>query len=184
MNTGIIASRYAAALYKWIGDSPQSGTICSQAGVIVNALSMEKLRVRLGDDAITSSQKLSLLEASLHPETMDPNLRKFLLLVESNGRMAELRFILIAFRNLYFKKKNIHFAKVVTAGPSSEPVRDRICSVAASAVSGKIELEETRDPSLIGGIVVEVDGLRMDASVRTALATIGREYEEKNKRII
>lgn len=184
MNTGIIASRYAAALYKWTENSPLAGTICSQAGMLVKALSLQKLRDALSDDALSSSQKLSLLEAALHPEAMDPQLKKFLLLVESNGRMDELRFILIAFRNLYYKKKNIHFAKVVTAGPSSAHIRDRICSVAASAVSGKIELEEIVDPSLLGGVVVEVDGLRMDASVRSALATIGREYEEKNKRII
>ena len=51
-------------------------------------------------------------------------------------------------------------------------------------LKGKLTVEESINPDLIGGLVVEVDGYRYDASVRTALKTIEEQFVEKNKRIV
>ncbi|MBQ8461807.1 MAG: ATP synthase F1 subunit delta [Bacteroidales bacterium] len=185
MNTGIIASRYAAALYKWVGkDEAIASLVCSQAKVLVSALSLEKLRALLGDAALQQKQKTDLLQAAVSPEVMEPHLKSFLELVLSNGRVAELRFILNSYVNLYYRQRNIHFATFRTATKLPKETSDRIVAVAESMLKGKLTVEESINPDLIGGLVVEVDGYRYDASVRTALKTIEEQFVEKNKRIV
>ena len=185
MNTGIIASRYAAALYKWVGaDDATALLLCTQAKTLVAALSLEKLRFLLRDASLTKVEKLSLLEAALSPEKMSPKLASFIEMVEANGRIAELRFILNSYINLYYKERNIHFAKVTSAYNPSKKVKEMISSIAEDLLHGKVVMEESVNPDLIGGLIVEVDGYRYDASVKTALKTVGDQFHENNKRII
>ena len=98
--------------------------------------------------------------------------------------MAELRFILNSYVNLYYRQRNIHFATFRTATKLPKETSDRIVAVAESMLKGKLTVEESINPDLIGGLVVEVDGYRYDASVRTALKTIEEQFVEKNKRIV
>ena len=185
MNTGIIASRYAAALYKWVGaDDATASQLCAQAKTLVEALSMDKLRFLVKDASLGREEKLSLLEAALAPGGLNPRLRSFISMVEGNGRIADLRFILNSYINLYYKERNIHFAKVVSAYKPSEELRAKLVSVAENLLHGKVIVEEGTDPGLVGGVIVEVDGYRYDASVKTALKTVADSFREQNKRII
>lgn len=185
MNTGIIASRYATALYKWVGaDDAVASLLCAQAKTLTQALSLEKLRSLLKDASLKKEEKVSLLEAALAPEKMSPKLRSFIEMVESNGRISDLRFILISYINLYYKERNIHFAKVVVAYKPSEELGAKLVSVAENLLHGKVIMEEKTDPGLIGGVIMEVDGYRYDASVKTALKTVRENFRERNKRII
>ncbi|MBQ9185820.1 MAG: ATP synthase F1 subunit delta [Bacteroidales bacterium] len=185
MNTGIIASRYATALYKWVGaDDATASLLCSQAKTLVVALSLEKLRFLLRDASLRKSEKLSLLEAALAPEKMSPKMAAFIEMVADNGRISELRFILNSYINLYYKERNIHFAKVVSAYKPSPEIREKITGLAEDLLHGTVVMEESVDPDLIGGVVVEVDGYRYDASVRTALKTVKEQFRQQNKRII
>ena len=45
-------------------------------------------------------------------------------------------------------------------------------------------MDSTVDESLEGGFVFEVDGYMLDASVRTQMERIRREFIEKNNRIV
>ena len=51
-------------------------------------------------------------------------------------------------------------------------------------LGGTVVLEDRVDGSLIGGFVLEVEGLRMDASVDGQLRRIRKELIEKDNRII
>ena len=189
MNTGLIASRYARALYKWTcHDAAVCSALCTQAGVLEAALSLDKLRNLLKDNAVPLQEKLSLLESALSTwqerVTMLPELKTFLCLVNKNGRMAELRFILASFRKLYYAEHNTHFVKIVAAHKPSEELLRRLESVTENVLGGKVVKEESIDESLIGGILIEADGYRYDASVRAALDRVSKEYEEMNRRII
>lgn len=82
------------------------------------------------------------------------------------------------------KPRNIHFAKVVVAYKPSEELGAKLVSVAENLLHGKVIMEEKTDPGLIGGVIMEVDGYRYDASVKTALKTVRENFRERNKRII
>ena len=47
-----------------------------------------------------------------------------------------------------------------------------------------VQLEESIDESLIGGFILQVDDLRMDASVATQLRVLRRELIDDRNRIV
>lgn len=185
MNTGIIASRYATALLKWVkADDAVAKTVCIQAKALIKALDIGKLRSLLGDATLGRVEKTDLLKAALAPHTPEPKLMSFVDLVEANGRMPELRFILNSYIKLYYRKQNLHYAKIISTCQTEDDMKEKIVSFASDLLHGEVETEESINPDLIGGIVIEMDGVRYDASVRTALKTVAEQFREQNKRII
>ena len=55
---------------------------------------------------------------------------------------------------------------------------------AARRTRGRVELETTVDPALIGGFVMQLGDLRLDASVATQLERVRTQLEARNRRIV
>ena len=66
MNTGIIASRYAAALLKLVDETGSGEVVVAQTKTVLNALTIiPDLRRLLSDPSVPDDKKLSLLEAAV-----------------------------------------------------------------------------------------------------------------------
>lgn len=186
MNTGIIASRYARALLRYVIANGDAERVCAQAAVLERALGeVPALRKVVADPAgITSQEKMDLLRAALDGETMAPALERFLVLVQDGGRLGDLRLILHDFSTLYKRSQGIHLAEIETAVPLSDEMRESIRQAICRQTGGQVELVEKVDPSLIAGLVVTVDGYRADTSVRSQLEALRTHFIKQNKRIV
>ena len=186
MNSGIIASRYAAALHRYVALHGDADRVCAQAKALEQALGRIPDFRRLVDDpsAVTRSEKMAFFRSALGREEMAPALERFLELVMENGRIADLRFILHDYATLHYAARGIHFATLSTAVPVPEPLVEEIRAEAARRTGGEVLIEERTDPDLLGGAVFTVDGYRIDASVRTQLRTLYNQFNDKNKRIV
>ena len=186
MNAGIIASRYAAALHRYVTLHGDADRVCAQAKVLEDSLGRLPDFRRFIDDpsAVSRSEKMAFFQSALGEEKLAPALERFLMLVMENGRIAEIRFILHDFIGLYYASRDIHFATLVTAAPVPGALMEKIHGSAVAKIGGEVLIEEKVDPSLIGGAVFTVDGRRIDASVRTQLQTLYNEFNDKNKRIV
>lgn len=184
MNTGVIASRYALALFRFATAQGDASMVCRQSGTILKAISsLPELRHIIENPvAVEAGVKLSLLETAAG-ETLAPSLRSFLTLVNKKGRVAALRLILYDFRRLYFKAHNIIFGKLVTVVPSPE-LEQSIKRLVKERTGCALSLETTVDESLIGGFVFTLEDKRIDASVSRQLRTLHRQFSQKNKRIV
>lgn len=186
MNTGIIASRYAKALHRYVTAHGDADRVCRQAMTLEKALlEVPELRQVLMDPAAVSTpRKMEFLQAALGEEPMADALARFLSLVAEGGRFDALPFMLQDYIDLYYKAQGIHFAKLATAVPASAEMQERIRSEAERRLGGKVVLESEVDPSLLGGAVVTVDGYRVDASVKAQLRKLHDQFINKNKRIV
>ena len=186
MNTGIIASRYAAALHRYVALHGDADRVCAQAKTLEQALGRLPDFRRLVDDpaAVSRDEKMAFFRSALGEDGMSPVLERFLALVMENGRIADLRFILHDYADLYYASRNVHFATLSTAVPVPDPLLEKIHAKAVERLGGEVVIEEKVDPSLIGGGVFTVDGYRVDASVRTQLRTLHSQFNEQNKRIV
>ena len=83
MNTGIIASRYADALLKYVEETGDGQVVYRQACTLAGALSASGEFERLVESKtlLTSSGKVELMSKALGNEDMCPSLSKFLELV-------------------------------------------------------------------------------------------------------
>ena len=186
MDDGIIASRYAKALLKYVLETGNGERVCAQAKRLERVLGeSQELRLALDSPAdITPAQKLSLLGAALGGEPAEDELDRFLRLVLDKGRIPLLRLMLHDFITLYHRSCNVLYARLTTAVPATEALLERLRELVRGKTGKEVEIETSTDPALIGGFIFDVEDLRMDASVLRSLRKIRREFQDTNKRIV
>jgi F-type H+-transporting ATPase subunit delta len=102
-------------------------------------------------------------------------LRNFLLVLVDKGRTGQLEEIAREFERLVAEHEGIVHAELTTAIElSDEEARDLLARIEDST-GRKVEATRKVDPSLIGGIVLQIGSYRLDASVRGRIERLRRE---------
>ena len=184
MNTGPIAHRYAKALLKHVQETGAGEKVYSQACVLV--LRMQEIR-QLADviqkhPEVTLEQKLQLLESAIG-EPLADELVRFVRLVYENKRIEHLLRMLSSFLDQYRACCGMKVGRLVTARPVPQ-LKASLEEFMHRQTGAVVQLEESVDESLIGGFVLQVDDLQMDASVAAQLQMLRRELIDNNNRII
>ena len=89
--------------------------------------------------------------------------------INRKGRLGQLRAIVESYRAALRDLRGWVDVKVRTAVPLDDAQRGRLQQAIAASTGRKPALIERVDPSLIGGLVVEVEGKKFDASVASRL---------------
>lgn len=185
MNTGIIASRYADALLKYVKETGEGEVVCRQTEILEDALrtSPDLVRFLESPALLQATAKVALLQKALGEEKMTASLEKFLLLVIRQDRIPYLRYILHYFRMRWCESIGVSPAKLVVSTPSPG-LEERIKGIFNDFTGRKLELKTSVDPSIIGGFIFEVADKRIDASISRQLEELRREFIEKNGRVV
>jgi len=154
MNTGLVASRYANALYLFARDN---GSIDR---VYADVLS---LRGSLSDNG--------LLTTAI--EKCCPDTLRFLQFVIDKRRPDLLPFIFVSFENRYRSNKGIVSARLSTASDVTG-MEEKFKDLLKANGYAEVELEKTVDPDILGGFVLQIQDVRLDASLKTQLETLRR----------
>jgi F-type H+-transporting ATPase subunit delta len=105
----------------------------------------------------------------------DELLRNFLRLVAEKGRIGELEEIAREFDRLIAAQERRVKVELTTAYPLSDDDADDIVRQIEQATGRTVEATRNVDPSLIGGLVLQADTLRVDASVRGRIQRLRQE---------
>lgn len=158
MNAGVIASRYAEALLKYVEETGGGRRVYDQ----VNAL---------------------LQDSDKRPDALEPELERFTALMVRRGRSDLLRESLVSFVRQYRALHHIKLAHLTTAVPAPG-LEDKVRSLIHDETGYEVVLDSKIDPDILGGFVFVVDDLLLDASVARQLELVRRELVQKNKRIV
>jgi F-type H+-transporting ATPase subunit delta len=165
---------YARALFDAALDENRLEPVREQLAQVVAAESevpelRELLRNRQLDPRVRSAALEELLAGG------EQLLRNFLLVLVDKGRAGQLEEIGREFERMVAEHEGIVHAELTTAIElSDEEARDLLGRIARST-GRKVEATRKVDPSLIGGIVLQVGSHRLDASVRGRLERLRRE---------
>lgn len=100
-------------------------------------------------------------------------------LLATNKRMPLFQTIANQYSILYHKVKNVVEANVTTAIPLDDEMRRQILTKAKKLAKNKeINLKSTIDESIIGGFILRVGDVQIDASVLNKLGKLKRELKE------
>lgn len=175
MNTGMIPMRYATALLSYASESKQEELLYEKAKIIVrNFAEQPRLRAALENPVLSFDAKRKLMITAAGTTT-DKVLDKFIDLLLKNNRETFLQFIMLKYIDLYRVKNNIYSGKLITASKIDASTEKKLTSVIESQKNGKLEIQKSVDPELIGGFILEVDNTRWDASIKRQLQTIKNE---------
>jgi F-type H+-transporting ATPase subunit delta len=100
----------------------------------------------------------------------------FLLLLIHKGRHNAVQDIIHAFDELYDRYYRRTRALAITAVPIDTALAGDLRNRLAKSLNKQIELEIKVDPSLLGGIVLNIDGKVLDGSVKQQLERLRAEF--------
>ena len=165
---------YARALFDAARDEGRLEPVREQLAQVVAAESeVPQLRELLRNPQLDPRVRSATLEELLAGS--DELLRNFLLLLVDKARAGQLEEIAREFERMVAEHEGIVHAELTTAIElSDEEARDLLGRIEQST-GRKVEATRKVDPSLIGGIVLQVGSHRLDASVRGRLDRLRRE---------
>lgn len=132
----------------------------------------------LASPLVEDEDRGKVLEKAFRGKTSDLLLDS-LQVVNRKGRLSLLRGIVEGYRSEHRKLRGMVEARVRTAVPLSEALRERVRDAVARHTGHQPILIETVDPSVIGGIVIEVGDQKIDGSVAHKLRELGKVLETR-----
>jgi F-type H+-transporting ATPase subunit delta len=169
MIEGRLSRRYTRALFQLAretGAEEKIGREMEQFFSIYRGSDLEKVLINPAFAAGTRKEILTQVVQSLQ---LSPLTIKFLSLLLERDRLLELAGIVSCYRRLLNEAKGRVEARVVSTGALDasevEQLRERLRGLAGKDVL----LQQETDPSLLGGLLIELEGKIYDGSIRTQL---------------
>jgi F-type H+-transporting ATPase subunit delta len=156
---------YAHALFEAALERDKLGPVREQlASVVAAEGEVPELRELLRNPQLDPRARAAALEDVLAGS--EELLRNFLLVLVDKGRADQLEEIGREFERLIAEHEGIVHAELTTAIELSDEEARKLLGQIEQASGRKVEASRAVDPSLIGGIVLQVGSHRLDASVR------------------
>jgi F-type H+-transporting ATPase subunit delta len=165
---------YARALFVAAKDRGRLTEVRDGLADFVGAMDeVPQLGALVRDPELDRQAKAAALAAVLGDA--DELVRNFVLLVVEKGRATELTEILRELDELVAREEGRLKLELTTAFALDEQEAGRIVEEIERASGRTIEATRRVDPSLIGGLVLQIGSLRVDASVRGRLERLRRD---------
>jgi len=170
MDNGLIPYRYAKALYKFALEHGKSEELYNIVKtVVISFQKNQSMHKVLSNPFVDNADKEKLLLSAAGPGADDAYAR-FVKLILEHRREDFAYEMMLAYRDIYRRENHISQARIITAVQMSEQQMSKLHDIVASAFKGvTLEFSEHINPDLIGGFVIDVDSVRMDASVSNEL---------------
>jgi F-type H+-transporting ATPase subunit delta len=141
--------------------------------LIEAARATPELEAMLANPELDSRAKADVIAAVL--KDADELVRNFALLVIEKGRGAELDEIVREYSELVRRAAGSLSVELTTAVELAPKEAKGIVDQIGRATGRTVEASMKVDPDLIGGVVMQVGSMRVDASVRGRLERLRRE---------
>ena len=177
LNERKIARSYSAALFGLAHEKGQLEEIWRDMELIETVLKENPELVKaFASPVLRSIKKSDIIDALLKEHVHELTLRFLHLLVKAM-RVLYLLEITEQFRVQYRAHHGIVKVHMKSAHPIDAAIRKKITDRLLVDLKAQVELEEVVDSRLIGGFVLQVEDRRYDASVRSKLNKLNRQFD-------
>ena len=170
------AIRYAKAVLDLSLDLKKADKVNDDMQSIANTIEGSKeLQVMLSSPVIKTKVKKSTLTEIF--ATLDKTSLSLIDQLIDNKRLPILADIAKQYVILYDHHKGSQIAKVTTAIPLTKALEEKVLDKVKEIVGKKVTIENTIDPSIIGGFILRVGDKQFDASISGKIKNLRREFE-------
>ena len=182
---GTLSRRYAQALLAFATEAGTDRRVYDEAGWLSHALMhTPTLRHAMENPRVSLAGKQALLAGLTDDGTLSGTMQRFVQLVTDKHREHHLLFMLRTYTDLYRTEHHIRLGQVTTAVPLSPDMAGRL-KQALERITGDVAVVENHvDAGIEGGFILQVDNVRLDASVRGQMQRIRKQFTDMNKRIV
>ena len=169
------AIRYAKAILETALSSGKENQVNDDMKSIINAVnSSADLKDFLASPIITSEVKMNVLSEVFGSVQADT--KSLFRLLQENKRFEILEAIATQFNAQFDEMNGVEVAKVTTAFPITADLEAKILAKAKAISTKKITIQNTVDPSIIGGFILRIGDKQYNASVSNRLQELKREF--------
>ena len=169
------AIRYAKAILETAVSTERVNQVNDDMKSIINAVnSSADLKDFLASPIITSEVKMNVLSEIFGSVQADT--KSLFRLLQENKRFEILEAIATQFNAQFDEMNGVEVAKVTTAFPITAELEAKILAKAKAISTKKITIQNTVDPSIIGGFILRIGDKQYNASVSNRLQELKREF--------
>jgi F-type H+-transporting ATPase subunit delta len=129
----------------------------------------------LYNPGVNAEVKTDILQRILERTRPDPLVRNFILLLLDRDRLRQFEAICEQYTAMANARLRRVLAQVTTALPLDAGQRQAITQKLAQMTQKEVLLETQMDPSILGGLVVRINHVVLDGSLRGQLARLRQE---------
>ncbi|MGY0483890.1 F0F1 ATP synthase subunit delta [Endobacter medicaginis] len=165
-----LAERYARALYALADERREVDAVADQIASLGRLIDESAdLRRLLASPLVDIREGAKALDAVLAAQGFGKTVTDFAGVVAANRRLPELRRIVSAFAALLAARRGVVAADVTSAFPLTDLQRTQLRARLTEAGYSKVDLRETVDPALLGGLSLRIGARLYDATIRSRL---------------
>jgi len=169
----IVARRYAKALYDLGREEGLTDVFLSDLETVLSVMAAsEEFRSVMESPLYDIELKRRILSQVASEVKVHAYTKSFLDILLEKDRFVYADSILEAYRQIIDESSGRVRAVVTSATELGKEQLDRISQALKKVVKKDVDIEVSVDPSLIGGIIAEVEGMVYDGSVRTQIARL------------
>jgi len=174
------ALRYAKAILNLAKEHSKETEVNEDMQFVAATIAeSEELQIMLKSPVIKASEKKKVLNALFSNHLNSISLGLFNLL-EENKRMPILVAIAKQYTIIFDFLKNTDIAKVTTAIPLSKDLEAQVLAKVVALTGNKASIENTVDPTIIGGFVLRIGDVQYDASISNHLNELKKEFDNSH----
>ena len=168
-----VDNSYSQALYELVEEDRSISQVEKEAGSLIKLLSESHDFVNLiRDPRNTQSDQTNAINAICVNFKFNNTFAKFLKFLISKRRLFYLEKILRDFLTICSVKRGEVVAKLIASKILSNSELDNIKNSLKENFGSNLKLKFVYDPSLIGGLIVQVGSIMIDTSIKNKLKQI------------
>ena len=171
LNYNEICVRYARALIKVFKDASEQDKCLK---MYKNLLDLKKKSASferfLLSPMIPINKKMTCLNKLHSKLKIEKNLFNFLCILCKHNRLFALEMIYSKVNDIIKKKNNTVILDIITTEKIDEKISNKIKKTVSDFMKKNVEINNTIDKSIIGGMILKIDSYMIDDSISTKLS--------------
>lgn len=175
MNAGLIARRYATVLYDFATEHKVAERVYNDTKLLLEVFtSKPSIMQFLNSPLRKPSEKLSMIKSTFENIVIEETMQ-FINFTIEKSRIGMIDEVLRVFQSIYKKRLGIKSVDITTAKDLTDKTEKNFTSIIENKLKSKVEMSFKTDESIIGGVIINIDGRQLDCSVQRQLKEIEKE---------
>ncbi len=172
---------YAKALFEIAEEKNILDKVQQDLEAFLETLTVEPaLPLAFANTAFSNSAKTELSKKLAEKLSLSKEVIRFIELLIQKNRINFFSEICRAFSEIKDVRQNILRGTVTTVGKLDETTKQDLAQAFAKRFNKKVILEQKENKAILGGLVVELNGLVFDGSLKTTLNNLKENLERQS----
>lgn len=177
MLTSKVAKRYAEGLLSFTKDAGNTDAVFTEMGDMVKTIAASRDLQNFFASPIIDAKKKQAIADEIF-KSFSPVTKNLVSLIIKQGRENQMQNIAQEFINKVNEMNGVQRITLTSAAPLSD---DNISNILKSTTlinqHNKFDVKTVIDPSLVGGYILRVGDQQIDASVKSKLGKLKKEFQ-------